>query len=191
MLFIGMEISQDKQHLLDIITHGNAYIITGEAGTGKTVAGGLCGNKLLQSKPKWQKVLYLTYSKLAKWQIIETIKKLKSEGLLSEEISKRIEIQNFHSLWWDIICKNFSFLGIDSFPRLGLSSKIEEYVTGKLDALSKDEILSIIPSIFLRTTEASSKHLACIALMAANLRCPLYISAPWRLIISSLNLSAI
>ena len=52
-----MKISQDKQELLDTIAPGNAYSVTGEAGTGKTIAGGLCGAKLLCGKPKWQMVM--------------------------------------------------------------------------------------------------------------------------------------
>lgn len=148
-----MNISQDKLKLLEGVVTGNACIVTGEAGTGKTFVGGLCGAKLLHGKRRWQKVLYLTYSKLAKWQIIETVAKLVTDGLIDKEIAKRMEIQNYHSLWWDIVCKHRAFLGIDALPKLCLYSELEQIVRNALDDLPEEDRLRIVPGGFLRRTD--------------------------------------
>ncbi len=149
-----MNLSKDKERLLEIVTPGNAYIVTGEAGTGKTLAGLLCGAKLLKGRPKWQRVLYLTYSKLAKWQIIETAAELVSHGLLDRETRARMDIQNYHSLWWDLLCKHHAFLGIaGSPPRLLLTSELRRLVTDELDRLPVKERPAIVPPRFLRQAD--------------------------------------
>lgn len=145
-----MKISQDKQELLDTIAPGNAYIVTGEAGTGKTFAGGLCGAKLLCGKPKWQRVLYLTYSKLAKWQIIETMAKLVSGGLVDKETAGRMEIQNYHSLWWDVLHRHHAFLGISITPQMCLQSELGENTNTMLAVLSNEDRAALIPNFFLK-----------------------------------------
>jgi len=89
-----MEISEDKKRILAEIEPGTAVIIEGEAGTGKTVMGVLCGQKLLNSVLPWQKVLYLTFSKLAKRQISECVDRMTHSGLLSAESAGRMEILN-------------------------------------------------------------------------------------------------
>jgi len=113
-----MEISEDKKRILAEIEVGTAVIIEGEAGTGKTVMGVLCGQKLLNSVLSWQKVLYLTFSKLAKRQINECVDKMTSSGVLSPESASRMEVLNYHSLWWHLITKQYSFLGISQEPLL-------------------------------------------------------------------------
>jgi hypothetical protein len=113
-----MEISEDKKRILAEIEVGTAVIIEGEAGTGKTVMGVLCGQKLLNSALSWQKVLYLTFSKLAKRQISECLDKMTSSGVLSSQSANRMEVLNYHSLWWQIITKQYSFLGISLEPLL-------------------------------------------------------------------------
>ena len=113
-----MEISEDKKRILAEIEPGTAVIIEGEAGTGKTVMGVLCGQKLLNSVLSWQKVLYLTFSKLAKRQISECVDRMTHSGLLSPESAGRMEFLNYHSLWWQLITKQYSFLGISREPLL-------------------------------------------------------------------------
>lgn len=113
-----MEISVDKKCILAEIEVGTAVIIEGEAGTGKTVMGVLCGQKLLNSVLSWQKVLYLTFSKLAKRQISECVDRMTCSGVLLPESAGRMEVLNYHSLWWQLITKQYSFLGISREPLL-------------------------------------------------------------------------
>jgi hypothetical protein len=113
-----MEISEDKKRILAEIELGTAVIIEGEAGTGKTVMGVLCGQKLLNSVLSWQKALYLTFSKFAKRQISECIDKMTYSGVLSPESAGRMEVLNYHSLWWQLITKQYSFLRISREPML-------------------------------------------------------------------------
>ena len=133
-----MNISNDKLDLLGKLKVGNAYIVRGEAGTGKTFAGVLCGQKLLNNKKPWQKVLYLTYSKLAKWQISDSIRKCKREGIFTDEFSKRMFVMNYHSLWWDLICQHYSFLGICQKPRLYLRSELEKITEKKRNEMQPE-----------------------------------------------------
>jgi len=145
-----MNISSDKLKLLNSVVPSNAYIVTGEAGTGKTFAGGLCGAKLLRDKPKWQKVIYLTYSKFAKWQIIETMTKLVAEGLIDKDSALRMDIQNYHSLWWDVLHRHRAFLGINMTPQMCLQSELEKNTNTILAGLSKEDRSALIPDFFLR-----------------------------------------
>ena len=95
-----MEISEDKKRILAEIEAGTAVIIEGVAGTGKTIMGVLCGQKLLDSMLPWQKILYLTFSKLAKRQISECIQRMTGFEILSTESANRMDVLNYHSFWW-------------------------------------------------------------------------------------------
>ncbi len=137
---------------------GSTYIVRGEAGTGKTFTGILCGEKLLQSKKPWQGALYLTYSKLAKWQIDNTRSKLEKEGSIEVNKSKHMCIQNFHSLWWDMICQNHAFLGISDEPYLSLQQELKQIADQNLEDIPIDDRKNIIPSFFLNNNYQYNKQ---------------------------------
>jgi hypothetical protein len=113
-----MEISADKLEILAELRPGVGIIIEGEAGTGKTMMGVLCGQKLLESTKPWQKALYVSFSKLAKRQISECIQELLDRGILAHDAANRMEVMNYHSLWWHLLTKYYSFLGISREPLL-------------------------------------------------------------------------
>ncbi|MBW2023068.1 MAG: ATP-dependent helicase [Deltaproteobacteria bacterium] len=140
-----MEISEDKRAILAEIEPGAAVIIEGEAGTGKTMMGVLCGQKLLGSMSSWQKVLYLTFSKLAKRQISDCIQRLIDHGLLSSEMANKMSVLNYHSLWWQLITKQYSFLGICQEPLLCTPVEAEKLAKDLMDRMPLD----ILPNSFL------------------------------------------
>jgi len=111
-----MQISSDKQKILTSISPQSVYLITGGPGTGKTLLGILIGQKLLKTNQPWQKILYLTYSKLSKFQIINSADKLLENSLISDEEISQIEVHNYHSLWWELIRHYRGFLGISQEP---------------------------------------------------------------------------
>jgi superfamily I DNA/RNA helicase len=91
-------------------------IITGRAGTGKTLMGIAVGLQLLRNLKTYQSILYLTYSKFAKIRIYQEAKfHLKEQNLTKEEY-KRIRVENFHSLWWQILQEYWRFIGIKRRP---------------------------------------------------------------------------
>jgi len=140
-----MEISEDKNQILSELKPGAALVIAGKAGTGKTLMGVLCGQKLLQYVSPWQKCLYLTFSKLAKRQITECIQKLVDNGVLDPDLADRMDVLNYHSLWWRLITKQYSFLGISQEPLLCTSEE-----TRKLAKEAMKELpLEIVPGGFL------------------------------------------
>lgn len=140
-----MEISTDKQQLLSNLRSGDAYIVSGQAGTGKTVTGLLCGNQLLTDLKQQQRVLYLTYSKLARRQITDSLNRLKNEQLIDSEQCHRFHILNYHALWWDLITKNHAFLGISNVPLISTSNEISARTETILRDLTDR---SVIPSLF-------------------------------------------
>ncbi len=140
-----MEISEDKKRILAEIEPGIAVIIEGEAGTGKTVMGVLCGQKLLDYVLSWQKVLYLTFSKLAKRQITECVDRMTNYEVLSPESASRMEVLNYHSLWWQLINKQHSFLGI-SQPLLCTPAETEMLARELMSQMP----LGIVPDSLLR-----------------------------------------
>jgi superfamily I DNA/RNA helicase len=113
-----MEISEDKKRILNELEPGTAVLIEGEAGTGKTLMGILCGQKLLVYARPWQRCLYLTYSKLARRQIDNCLRKTTAEKMLDPNMAARMDILNYHSLWWQFITKYYSYLGIIREPML-------------------------------------------------------------------------
>jgi len=141
-----MEISEDKRSVLAEIEPGTAVIIEGEAGTGKTVMGVLCGQKLLDSVLSCQKVLYLTFSKLAKRQISECVDRMTDSGLLSPESASRMEVLNYHSLWWQLINKQYSFLGISQEPLLCTPDETKELAKELMGQMPS----GIVPLSFVR-----------------------------------------
>src|SRR4030042_580619 len=141
-----MEISADKLEILAELRPGIGIIIGGEAGTGKTLMGVLCGQKLLESTKPWQKVLYLTFSKLAKRQISECIQELLDKGILAQDASDRMETMNYHSLWWHLLTKYSSFLGISQEPLLCTLSETEELARKAMGVMPAE----VIPASFLR-----------------------------------------
>jgi len=144
-----MDISTDKLQVLETLEAGFAYVIDGEAGTGKTFLGLLCGDKLLREKRPWQQALYLTYSKLAKWQIDQTRHKAEKESLISKNQSKRMDVKNFHSLWWDLIRKHHAFLRISDEPRIGLTQELKSLADESLNSLLLGDRRRLIPAYFL------------------------------------------
>jgi len=151
-----MEISKDKKELLRKLKPGVALVLYGEAGTGKTTMGILCGQKLLRDKKVWQRVLYLTYSKLAKRQISDCMRKLKEEKELENEFVKRMDVLNYHSLWWDLICEYYCFLDIAGKPWLCTQNEIKEMVDNNLDAI--EEKRKIIPNYFLNNDNTINEN---------------------------------
>lgn len=141
-----MQISIDKQNILDSISPENVYLTTGGPGTGKTLLGILVGQKLLKTSQPWQKILYLTYSKLSKFQIINSADKLLENRLISDEDFSRIEVHNYHSLWWKLIRHYRGFLGISQEPLI--YSQVEFQIKNKQDL---EQMLSanIIPSEYI------------------------------------------
>jgi len=71
-------------------------------------------------------VLYLTFSKLAKRQISDCVDRMTDSGLLSSESAGRMEVLNYHSLWWQLITKQYSFLGISWKPLLCTPDETEK-----------------------------------------------------------------
>ena len=140
-----MEISEDKLRILAELEPGVAVIIEGAAGTGKTLMGVLCGKKLMPYASPWQKCLYLTYSKLAKRQISDCIQRLADGGLLDQDLADRMVVLNYHSLWWQLITKQYCFLGISKEPLLCTSDESEKLTREAM----KDLPLEIVPSAFI------------------------------------------
>ena len=138
-----MEISSDKLKIVDKLRPGIGVIIEGEAGTGKTLTGVLCGQKLLGSTKSWQNILYLTFSKLAKRQISECIHKLLDKGILEHDVAKRMKVMNYHSLWWQLLSKHYSFLGISREPLLCTSSETEALARKAMSAIRADKIAAV------------------------------------------------
>ena len=141
-----MEISEDKKKILAEIEAGTAVIIEGVAGTGKTIMGVLCGQKLLNFMLPWQRVLYLTFSKLAKRQISECIQKMTSFDILSTGSANRMDVLNYHSFWWQLINKQSGFLGISQKPLLCTSAETQKLARELLGQAPPD----IVPNSFLR-----------------------------------------
>lgn len=141
-----MQISSEKQYILDSISPKNVYLTTGGPGTGKTLLGILVGQKLLKASQPWQKILYLTYSKLSKFQIINSADKLLKNRLISNEVFSRIEVHNYHSLWWELIRHYRGFLGISQEPLI--YSQVESQLKNKQDL---EQMLSanIIPAEYI------------------------------------------
>lgn len=144
-----MDISTDKLRVLETLEAGFAYVIDGEAGTGKTFLGLLCGDKLLREKRPWQQALYLTYSKLAKWQIDQARQKAEKDCIIDRSCSKRMDVKNFHSLWWDLIRKYHAFLGISDEPRICLTQELRSLAEESLKNLTLEDRQRLIPSYFL------------------------------------------
>lgn len=140
-----MEISEDKLKILAELEPGVAVIIEGAAGTGKTLMGILCGQKLIQYTSPWQKCLYLTYSKLAKRQIAECIQRLADGRVLDPDLADRMVVLNYHSLWWQFITKQYCFLGISKEPLLCTFDELKKLVKEAKKVLP----LEIVPRGFL------------------------------------------
>lgn len=141
------DISPDKKNLLEKLLPEKAFLVKGIAGTGKTFAGLLCGKRLLEFYKPWQKVLYLTYSKFAKRQIADCSRKLFEKKILSKEDIKCMEIQNYHSLWWDLIRHYYCFLGIGKEPRICTKNELNKFSADSLNNLGKR---GVIPDSYLR-----------------------------------------
>jgi len=153
-----MEISSDKKDILEKITLGNYYLIKGKAGTGKTVLGVLVGKKLIEMIPNVnKKVLFITYSKLAKWQINETINRLINEKILKKDVKSRFEVSNFHSIWWDLIKNNRFFLGLKKKPTI--LTKIElEIIRDKFIEFLEIDTNERVPPSFLTKNGTINKN---------------------------------
>ncbi len=140
-----MQISEDKLNILQKITINQKYLIQGEAGTGKTLLGVLIGKELISNIKQSQKILYLTFSKLAKWQIKNCISVLRSNRHLTEQDIKNIEVHNFHSLWWKLLKDYSAFLGIKKTPTILLEKELDNFSEKCLNQIPKN----LIPSEFL------------------------------------------
>ncbi|MGQ4876404.1 MAG: UvrD-helicase domain-containing protein [Promethearchaeia archaeon] len=126
--------------MLNKINLGNKYVIKGDAGTGKTYLGVLIGKKLSAEIKTSQKILYLTFSKLAKWQIINCVLKLRKNNLLNKDELMQLEIHNFHSLWWKLLNDYRFFLGIKKKPTILMESELIEFAEECLKEISIDII---------------------------------------------------
>ena len=142
-----MEISDDKKNILNELKPGKAVLIEGDAGTGKTLMGILCGQTLLQYTSPWQRCLFLTFSKLAKRQISECIQKTIKGNVLDPDLAARMDVLNYHSLWWHLIAKQYSFLEISREPILCTYDEKRKLAVEAMKELPP----SIIPKAFLTT----------------------------------------
>ncbi len=138
-------ISKDKEQIIQKISYGEKYLIQGEAGTGKTLLGLLIGKNLLTNIKSTQRILYLTFSKLAKWQIKNSISLLKANNLLTKEDIQRLEIHNFNSFWWDHLKRFRAFLGINKTPTILLEIELNKFSKQSLTSIP----LGLIPDKFL------------------------------------------
>lgn len=145
-----MLISDDKKRFIRDVIIRDSVILSGAAGTGKTVAGVLCGKKLLKRLKPWQKILYLTYSKLAKNQLNITVNKIDKESEKQDEIKNRISIYNYHSLWWHLIENNTGFLNIKSEPIICTRNEINAISEDIIDDLYQQ---GKIPKEYLRKSD--------------------------------------
>jgi len=141
-----MEISEEKQRILNNISLNQHYLIKGSAGTGKTLLGILMAQKFLSEIKSSQKILFLTFSKLSKWQIINSIKKLVDSNHISRRDIKRFEVHNFHSLWWNLILENKNFLGIKDQPLILLDEELVSKAEKELNGFTIENI----PNYFRR-----------------------------------------
>ena len=142
-----MNISNDKKRILAELKKNTAVIITGEAGTGKTFVGILGGQKLLGDSKSWEKALYLTYSKLAKRQISETIQKLAKADLLNTETLKKLDVMNYHSFWWHLINNHDAFLNISKKPFICTENELDSFKK-KIKRIAPMEL---VPKYFITT----------------------------------------
>lgn len=154
-----MTTSDDQAAVISQIALGDAWLITGKAGTGKTRLGVLIGQRFAQLCAPWQQVLYLTYSKLAKRQIRACILKLREENLLDEKFARRLIVHNFHSLWWELLSHYWAFLGVSRTPLLCTESELSQFAERELEALPSE----ILPPGFLtrggRLRSRSREHI--------------------------------
>ncbi|MHA1195851.1 MAG: UvrD-helicase domain-containing protein [Promethearchaeota archaeon] len=142
---LNFKITNDKIEILKKINYGEKYLIQGEAGTGKTLLGVLIGKKLITKIKSSQKILYLTFSKLAKWQIKNCISLLEMNNHLTKEEKKRLEVHNFHSLWWKLLKDYRAFLGIKKSPIILLEKELEAFSEDCLGKIPKE----LIPDEFI------------------------------------------
>lgn len=145
-----MKISIDQKNLIKKIAIGDSIILTGKAGTGKTFTGILCGIELLKKLKPWQKILYLTYSKLAKNQLNSTIKKIALELEPKHIFKNRMAVYNYHSLWWQLISNNTGFLDIKSSPIICTRNEINSMSDDMLNSLYEKKQ---IPAEYLRKSD--------------------------------------
>lgn len=165
-----MIISEDKSKILNSLEKQTTVIIQGEAGTGKTLIGVLAGQKLLEGSKNWENVLYLTYSKLAKRQINKTIHRLLDEKLLNTEILKKMEVLNYHSLWWKLIMNYYGFLGISKKPMICTPNELKLFKNEMAYKVPKE----IVPDYFLTRSRAFDKKKKDGFLKSLSGTCALY-----------------
>jgi superfamily I DNA/RNA helicase len=135
-----MNIEKEKLDIINALQLGSCYQIVGKAGTGKTTLGCLIGNKFCTLISTQQKVLYLTYSNYAKYQIRHVIEKLHNNNLLHLDFKKKVIVSNYHSFWWELINEYKGFLVLQNNINLLTKSELNTWIVNTIDSLDKEQI---------------------------------------------------
>ena len=135
-----MKLTNKQREILE--AQGNLLIIGGP-GSGKTTISILKAAKLLEELPcKEQKILFLSFARATISRVIEAIE---NEHEIPYEYKKRIEVETYHSFFWQILKSHGYLIGL---PRtlsiltpaneaISLSSIRNEY--GALSKLTTEE----------------------------------------------------
>ncbi|SFL74923.1 UvrD-helicase domain-containing protein [Halanaerobium salsuginis] len=150
-----MELSKDKEEILNEIDINKCFLITGSAGTGKTTLGCMIGNKLSNKINKNQRILYLTFSNLAKYQISDRLNELIKKNVIDKQLMKIVEVNNYHSLWWNLICRYKGFLNIPEDPILLTDEELEIQSQEELENLKAN---LKIPSDYITNNGTINKN---------------------------------
>lgn len=135
-----MNIEKEKLDIINALQLGGCYQIVGKAGTGKTTLGCLIGNKYCNFISAQQKVLYLTYSNFAKYQIRHVIEELYDNDLLHSDFKKKVIVRNYHSFWWELINEYKGFLVLQNDINLLTKSELNTWIANTIDSFDKKQI---------------------------------------------------
>lgn len=168
-----VKLSDEQQEILSKTAPSTAVVIQGIAGSGKTLLGVTAGAKLLSYSKDWQRVLFLTYSKLAKHRISEVIGQAVDEGIVDGALTARMDVHNYHSLWWKLISDYFGFLGLCRTPMLLTANERVNRAEQAWKRVPSDAI----PKSFLRKNGAPDKRKENVLIDPLNGEAVLY--AAW------------
>lgn len=117
------DIDPGKSALIRRMKSLDYFVVTAPPGTGKTFLGVHSCNSFCLNR-----VMMLTFSRLAKLRLYQEADKQAAEGMLEPSLRKKITIHNFDSLWWKLVRQYYRFLGI-ARPRMVSDLEYEEFVT--------------------------------------------------------------
>src|SRR5436190_18101359 len=99
-----IEICKARQSILDALGH---VLVTGGPGCGKTTIALLKASKRIEGGMlNGQCVLFLSFSRAAVARIIDA-----SKQEIAKELQGQLQIQTFHSFFWEILRANGYLLG--------------------------------------------------------------------------------